>query len=112
MTKFDQQPLCQKYFFGMIRLHAHAQHIYIGCTKYQKASVKALVRVDFTVYALSKHKQNPYIKANRKKMAKFIKLSFCHKNIFWHQTSACKCSMCLYYIGKISNRFSNICGTS
>ena len=29
---------------------------YIVYAKYQKASVKALVRVDFTAYALSKHK--------------------------------------------------------
>ena len=60
-------------------LHVHAQYIFIGYAKYQKASVKALVQVDFPVYALSKHKQNPYLKANRKKMAKFTKPSFCQK---------------------------------
>ena len=49
-------------------LHAHAQYIFSGYAKYQKASVKALVQVDFLVYALSKHMQNPYLKANRKKM--------------------------------------------
>ena len=70
-------------FFGMTLLHAHGQYIYIVCTKYQKASVKALVQVDFTVYALSKHKQNPYLKANRKKTAKFTKLSFVQKNVFF-----------------------------
>ena len=46
-------------FFGMILLHARTQYIYIVCAKYQKASVKALVQVDFNVYPLSKHKQNP-----------------------------------------------------
>ena len=66
MAKFNKQSLCQKYF-SAIKL----------CAKYQKASVKALVQVDFPVYTLSKHKQNPYLKANRKKLAKFTKLSFC-----------------------------------
>ena len=42
----------------MTPLHAHAQYIYIVYAKYQKASVKALVQLDFTVYALSKQKQN------------------------------------------------------
>ena len=40
-----KQSLSQKYFFAM-KL----------CAKYQKASVQALVQVDFPVYALSKHK--------------------------------------------------------
>ena len=35
----------------MTLLHAHAQCIYIVNTKYQKPSVKALVQVDFPVYA-------------------------------------------------------------
>ena len=41
----------------MTPLHAHAQYISIVYAKYQKASVKALVQVDFPVYALSKQKQ-------------------------------------------------------
>ena len=41
----------QKKFFGMTLLHAHAQYIYIVNAKYQKPSVKALVQVDFPVYA-------------------------------------------------------------
>ena len=74
----------------MTLLHAHAQYnyMYIVCTKYQKASVKALVRVDFPVYALIKRLQNHYLKANRNKMANFTKLSFCQKLLFWHQTSS------------------------
>ena len=48
-------------------LHAHAQYIFIGYEKYQKASVKALVQVGFPVYALSKHKQNPCLKEKKKK---------------------------------------------
>ena len=43
---------------------------------------------------------------------KFTKLSFCQKKIFWHQTSACKCSMCLQYVGKVSDGFSKNSGTS
>ena len=40
-----------KFFFGMTHFHAHAQYIYIVNAKYQKPSVKALVQVDFPVYA-------------------------------------------------------------
>ena len=86
-----------KNFFGMTLLHAHAQYIYIVNAKYHKPSVKALVEVDFPVYAQA----NPYLKANRKKMAHF-----------WHQTSSCKCSMSLYCVGKVLNCFSTSCGTS
>ena len=35
----------------MTPLHAHAQYICIVYAKYRKASVKALVQVDFPVYA-------------------------------------------------------------
>ena len=42
----------------MTPLHAHAQYICIVNAKYQKASVKALVQIDFSMYALSKQKQN------------------------------------------------------
>ena len=41
--------------------------------------------------------------SKQEKMAKFTKLSFCQKLIFWHKTSSCKCSMCLYYVGKVSD---------
>ena len=44
--------------YGMTRLLPHAQYIYIICAKYPKAAVKALVQVDFPVYALSKYKTN------------------------------------------------------
>ena len=40
-------------------------YICIVCAKYQRASVKALVQVDFLMYALSnKHKHNPYLIGN------------------------------------------------
>ena len=38
----------------MTPLHAHAQYISIVNAKYQKPSVKALVQVDFPVYAQAK----------------------------------------------------------
>ena len=49
------------FFFCMTLLHAHAHYICIVCAKYQKASVKALVQVDFLMFALSKNKHNPYL---------------------------------------------------
>ena len=51
----------KKIVFGMTLLHAHAHHICIVCAKYQRASIKALVQVDSLMYALSKHKHNPYL---------------------------------------------------
>ena len=94
-------------FFCMTPLHAHAQYMCIVYAKYQKASVKALVQVDFPVYALSKSKTR-----KQEKMAKFTKLSFSQTLIFLHKTSSCKCSMCLYYVGKVSDSFSQNSGTS
>ena len=62
MATFDKQSLGQKYiFFGITLLHANAHYICIVCANYQRASVKALVQVDFLMYALSKHKHNPYL---------------------------------------------------
>ena len=58
------QSLCQKYFFSIPLLHAYAQYIFIASAIYQKASVKALVQIDFRMYALLKHKPNPNLKAN------------------------------------------------
>ena len=94
-------------FFCMTLLHAH--YICTVCAKYQRASVKTLVQVDFLMYALFKHKHNPYLIG---KMAKFTKLSFCQTLIFWHQTASHKCSMCLYCVSKVSDCFSKSCGTS
>ena len=56
MTKFEKQLLNQKLllFFWHDILHAHAQYIYIVYAKYQKASVNALVQVDFPVYCVYK----------------------------------------------------------
>ena len=56
MAKFDKLSLCQKYFFCMTLLLAHFHYICIVSATLQKASVKALVQVDFLMYALPKHK--------------------------------------------------------
>ena len=55
-----------------------------------------------------------YLSKTRKqeKMVKFTNLSFRQKLIFWHKTSSCKCSMCLYYVGKVSDSFSQSSGSS
>ena len=62
----------------MTLLHAHAQYIYTVNAKYQKPSIKALVQVDFPVYALAKS----LFKSKQEKMAQFTKLLFCTKKIF------------------------------
>ena len=44
--------------------------------KYQIVSSKAVERVDWPMYAVFKHKHNPYLKASWKKKVMFTKLSF------------------------------------
>ena len=105
MAKFEKQLFNQKtFFFGMTLLHAHAQYIYIVNAKYQKPSVKALVQVDFPVYAQAKS----LFKSKQEKNGSFQKAVI----LFCHQTSSCKCSMSLYCTGKILNCFGTSCGTS
>ena len=70
-------------------------YLYLHCIC--KVSVKDLVQV----YVLCMH----YL-SKQEKMAKFTKLSFCQNFIFWHQTSSCKCWVCPYYVGKVSDGFS------
>ena len=71
--------LTKKIFFSMTLLHAHGQYIYIVNAKYmyQKPSVKALVQVDFPVYAQAKS----LFKSKQEKMAHFTKMLFCQKKI-------------------------------
>ena len=63
----------------MTILHAHAQYIYIVNAKYQKPSVKALVQVDFPVYAQAK----PLFKSKLEKNGSFQKAVILSKNIFF-----------------------------
>ena len=75
---FEKQLFNKKNYFGMTLLHAHAQYIhciYIVNAKYQKLSVKALVQVDFPVYAQAES----LLKSKQEKMANFTKLLFCKK---------------------------------
>ena len=102
----------KKIFLCMTLLHAHAHYICIVCDKYQKASVKALVQADFLMYALSKHKHNPYLIGNKKKWLSsqsyhFVKINILASSFFTH-----KCSMCLYCVSKVLDCFSKSCGTS
>ena len=55
MAKFKMLSFCQKIFYGIKLLHANVQCVYIVYAKYQMASVKALVQVDFPVHVLSEH---------------------------------------------------------
>ena len=84
----------------MTLLHTHAHFFCLVYAKYQKASVKALVQVNFLMYALSKHKHNPYLKGNRK-MAKFTmsKINILASNFFTRMFSVsilCKQSIRLF----------------
>ena len=113
MAKFEMQLFNQKIFlFGMTLLQAHAQYMYIYIinAKYQKASLKALVQVDFptAIYAQakslfkSKQEKNGIISQS----CYFLKICI----FFWHQTSSCECSMSLYCVGKVLNCFGTSCG--
>ena len=70
--------LTKTIFFGMTLLHAHAQYIYIVNAKYHKPSVKALVQVDFPVYAQAKSLS----KSKQEKNGSFQKAIILSKNIF------------------------------
>ena len=45
----------KKHFYDIKRLHANVQCVYIVYAKYQMASLKTLVQVDFPVHVLSEH---------------------------------------------------------
>ena len=62
----------------MTLLDAHAQYIYIVNAKYQKSSVKALIQVDFPVYAQAKS----LFKSKQEKNGSFQKAVILSKNIF------------------------------
>ena len=69
----------QKKFFGMTLLHAHAQYIYIVNAKYQKPSVKAMLQVDFLVYAQAKS----LFKSKQEKNGSFQKAVILSKKHFF-----------------------------
>ena len=53
--KVQNAVILSKIFHGIKLLHANVQCVYIVYAKYQMASVKALVQVDFPVHVLSEH---------------------------------------------------------
>ena len=63
----------------MTLLHAHAQYIFIVNAKYQKPSVKALVQVDFPVYAQAKS----FFKSKQEKNGSFQKAVILSKKHFF-----------------------------
>ena len=63
----------------MTFLHAHAQYIFIVNAKYQKPSVKALVQVDFPVYAQAKS----LFKSKQEKNGSFQKAVILSKKNFF-----------------------------
>ena len=86
--------------------------VYIVYAKYQMASTKALAHlISLCMHYLSTNK-TLIKKQNVKKMAKFKTVSFCQKVPLWHQTSSCKCSVCLHCARKVSDGISKSSGTS
>ena len=100
--------LTNKQKIGMTLLHAHAQYIYIVNAKYQKPSVKALVQVDFPVYAQAKS----LFKSKQEKNGSFHKAVILSKKNFWASNFFMQCSMSQYCVGKVLNCFGTSCGTS
>ena len=62
----------KKYFYGIKLLHANVQCVYTVYAKYQMASVKVLVQVDYL-------STNKTLVKKQCKMAEFKTLSFCLK---------------------------------
>ena len=74
----------------MTLLYAHALYIYIVNAKYQKPSVKALVQVDFPVYAQAKslfkskqEKNGSFQKAVIFSKKHFFGIKLLHANVQW-----------------------------
>ena len=55
MVKFKTLSCCQKKFYGINVLCANVQYVHTVYAQYQYVSVKAVVPVDFPVYAPSMH---------------------------------------------------------
>ena len=73
-----------------------------------RQSIKLLVAVDRPMKALSMHMQKPY----EGKIVEILSAGNLSKVIFLNQTPSCIYSMCLHYIGKVSNCSIKICGRS
>ena len=89
--------LAKNIFFDTTLLHAYAQCVYIVCAKYQKVSVKALVLVDFIVYALSKHKQKTLPKCKQEK-----------KNGQFHKAVILPKKCCFFFASNFCMQHANV----
>ena len=105
---YKMAKLFNQIFFGMTLFHAHAQYIYIVNAKYQKPSVKALVQVDFPVYAQAKSlfKSKQEKKWLISKSCYFVKKCFLTSNFFMQMFNVS--ILCR----QILNCFGTSCGTS
>ena len=84
------------------------ENIQVGLTSFDQfilfaQSVRKLQwKLWYKLISLCMHYQSTIKFKFKSKQEKWhTKLSFC-QNIVWHQTSSCKCSMCLYCVGKVS----------
>ena len=91
--------------YGIKLLHAKVQCAYIVHAKYDGFSTGWYKLISSCMHYLSTNKIL-FKKQSIKKIAQFKMLSFCQKLILWHQTSSCKCSMCLHCVCKVSDGFS------
>ena len=103
----------QKKFFlhGTSSCTLDAHYICIVCAKYQRASVKALIQVDFFMYALPKHKHNLYLigKNGRSQPYHFVKINILASNFFtqmFNVSILCKQSLRLFQQKLCSNLIS------
>ena len=67
---------------------------------YMQSIRKLQLKIWYNFTSLCMHYLSKSKTSKQEKMAKFANLSFCHKIFFWHQTSSCKCSMCLIVYAK------------
>ena len=108
-----------KTYFNSIKfLNANVKYIYIVYAKYQIASIKGLIQVAFPpcMHCLSTNKTLMKQNVNNGQVQNAVIPS----NITSHQTSSCKCSMCLHCVCRVSDGrvcrvsdgFNNSSGTS
>ena len=110
MAKFEKQLFNQKkIFWHDTSSYTCSIYIILLMKSIRNLQYKAIVQVDFPVYAQAKS----LFKSKQEKKGLISKSCyFVKKHFFWHEASSCKCSMSLYCVGKILNCFGTSCGTS
>ena len=99
----------KRYFFFAWHLFMHMLNISV---LYMQSIRKLQWKLWYKLTSPCMHYLSKSKTRKQEKMAKFTKLSFSQKLIFWHKTFSCKCPMCLYYARKVSDSFSQNSGTS